>query len=62
MASGNLPKGIPPPRLICVELNPGPPKMSDGERERVMGFLDAGRTPEEAAKFFKRGLSSIYNL
>src|SRR6185312_2047710 len=64
MESGNSPiiKDVPPPRLVCVELNPGPPKMSVGERERVIGFLQGGGTPQEAAISFGCGLSSVYDL
>lgn len=53
---------VPPPRLVCVELNPGPPKMTEQKRERVIGFLEAGGTPAEAAKQYDVTISSVTRL
>ena len=49
----------PPPLLVGIELNPGPGKMEVGKRERVMGFLEGGGTPTEAAKFYKIPRSAV---
>jgi transposase len=55
-------KAVPPPRLVCVELNPGPPKMTDSTRERIIGFLEAGGTPAEAARQYNVTISSVTRL
>lgn len=55
-------KVVPSPRLVCVELNPGPGKMDIGKRERVIGFLEAGGSPSEAAAHYEVPRSSVYDL
>ena len=29
-------RAVPPPGLVCVELNPGPGHMTDGTREQII--------------------------
>ena len=29
-------RAVPPPDLVCVELNPGPGHMTDGTREQII--------------------------
>src|ERR1044071_4979943 len=54
-------KVVPPPRLVCIEVNPGPGKMSDGKRERIIGFLEANGTPTAAAEEYEVG-RPVYDL
>jgi len=62
MTYWGITKVVPQPRLVCVELNPGPPKVSEMKRERIMGFLEAGGTPAEAAEQYERSKSTITRL
>jgi len=55
-------KVVPPPRLVCVELNPGPPKLDTETRAKVIGYLEAGKSIPEAAKHFNIGISTVKNL
>lgn len=61
MSSATI-KFVPPPLLVCVELNPGPPELTNSERDQVVGFLAAGGTPVEAAKHFGVTRDGIYKL
>ena len=58
----SIAKVVPPPLLVCVELNPGPGKMSTSKRERVIGFLESGASPTKAAEHFEVDISSITRL
>jgi len=62
MADWPIRKVVPPLRLVCVELNPGPPKMDESTRERVIGFLDAEGTPTKAAEQYNVAVSSVTRL
>ena len=55
-------KVVPPPLLVCVELNPGPPKMTDEKRSEVIGYLKAGKNAAEAAQEFHVDKSSVKRL
>ena len=53
---------VVPPLLVCVELNPGPPKMTDEKRSEVIGYLKAGKNAAEAAQEFHVDKSSVKRL
>ena len=54
-------KDVPPPLLVCVEVNPGP-QMDTKKRERMIGYLEAGKSNPEAAEHFEVSLSSVKRL
>lgn len=59
--SKSITKDVPPPRLVCVELNPGP-KMDISTRNQVIGYLKAGGSNTKAAKEFNVGIDAIKRL
>lgn len=55
-------KVVPPPLLVCIELNPGPPKLDITKRAKVIGYLEAGKSISETAKHFNIGKSTVNDL
>jgi len=61
MSSSTI-KTVPPPRLICIETNPGPGKLHIDTKNKIIGFLEAGGTPSKAAKYYDANRSDVYKL
>jgi len=55
-------KDVPPPRLVCVELNPGPEEIDFATRNQVIGYLKAGGSVPAAAKQFHVSKSAVKQL
>ena len=57
-------KDVPPPLLVCVELNPGPtPKLTESKRQNIICFVEeAKKSITETAKHFGVDESTVKRL
>src|ERR1700761_4453348 len=55
---------VPPPLLVCVELNPGPtPKLTESKRQNIICFVEeAKKSITETAKHFGVDESTVKRL